>query len=51
MSGRDVTGTAGRIAVIDLGSNSLRLVVFDRLGGALRRRFGGSGVVAEGGLR
>src|SRR5438270_2995567 len=27
--------TTGRIAVIDLGSNSLRLVVFDRLGGAL----------------
>ena len=35
MSGRDVTGTAGRIAVIDLGSNSLRLVVFERLGAAL----------------
>jgi exopolyphosphatase/guanosine-5'-triphosphate,3'-diphosphate pyrophosphatase len=30
-----VTGTAGRIAVIDLGSNSLRLVVFERLGAAL----------------
>jgi exopolyphosphatase / guanosine-5'-triphosphate,3'-diphosphate pyrophosphatase len=27
--------TAGRIAVIDLGSNSLRLVVFERLGAAL----------------
>jgi exopolyphosphatase / guanosine-5'-triphosphate,3'-diphosphate pyrophosphatase len=27
--------TAGRIAVIDLGSNSLRLVVFERLGGTL----------------
>jgi len=27
--------TIGRIAVIDLGSNSLRLVVFERLGGAL----------------
>src|SRR5438128_1097818 len=27
--------TTGRIAVIDLGSNSLRLVVFDCLGGAL----------------
>jgi exopolyphosphatase / guanosine-5'-triphosphate,3'-diphosphate pyrophosphatase len=29
------TGAAGRIAVIDLGSNSLRLVVFERLGGTL----------------
>src|SRR5205809_3425637 len=27
--------TTGRIAVIDLGSNSLRLVIFERLGGAL----------------
>jgi exopolyphosphatase/guanosine-5'-triphosphate,3'-diphosphate pyrophosphatase len=27
--------TAGRIAVVDLGSNSLRLVVFERLGAAL----------------
>ena len=29
----DTTATAGRIAVIDLGSNSLRLVVFERFGG------------------
>ena len=35
MSDPDTTATAGRIAVIDLGSNSLRLVVFERLGGAL----------------
>jgi exopolyphosphatase / guanosine-5'-triphosphate,3'-diphosphate pyrophosphatase len=35
MSGPDVIATAGRIAVIDLGSNSLRLVVFEWLGGAL----------------
>src|SRR5215469_5433825 len=35
MSERDVTVTADRIGVIDLGSNSLRLVVFERLGGAL----------------
>ena len=31
----DVIPTTGRIAVIDLGSNSLRVVFFDRLGGAL----------------
>jgi exopolyphosphatase / guanosine-5'-triphosphate,3'-diphosphate pyrophosphatase len=31
----DPTAIAGRIAVVDLGSNSLRLVVFERLGGAL----------------
>src|ERR1700758_3465358 len=35
MSNQDTIATVGRIAVIDLGSNSLRLVVFDRLGGAL----------------
>jgi exopolyphosphatase / guanosine-5'-triphosphate,3'-diphosphate pyrophosphatase len=35
MSDRDVMEVADRIAVIDLGSNSLRLVVFERLGGAL----------------
>src|SRR6516164_8596658 len=35
MSDPDVMATAGRIAVIDLGSNSLRLVVFERLGAAL----------------
>src|SRR6267378_4257930 len=35
MTEPNVMPTAGRIAVIDLGSNSLRLVVFDRLGDAL----------------
>jgi exopolyphosphatase/guanosine-5'-triphosphate,3'-diphosphate pyrophosphatase len=30
-----MTETAGRIAVVDLGSNSLRLVVFEQVGGAL----------------
>jgi exopolyphosphatase/guanosine-5'-triphosphate,3'-diphosphate pyrophosphatase len=35
MSYSDTTPTASRIAVIDLGSNSLRLVVFERHGGAL----------------
>jgi exopolyphosphatase/guanosine-5'-triphosphate,3'-diphosphate pyrophosphatase len=35
MSNPDATKTAGRIAVVDLGSNSLRLVVFEQLGGAL----------------
>jgi exopolyphosphatase/guanosine-5'-triphosphate,3'-diphosphate pyrophosphatase len=35
MSDPDTIAIAGRIAVIDLGSNSLRLVVFERLGGAL----------------
>ena len=35
MSGRDPIATAERIGVIDLGSNSLRLVVFERLGAAL----------------
>jgi len=35
MTEPNVIPTTGRIAVIDLGSNSLRLVVFDRLGGAL----------------
>jgi exopolyphosphatase/guanosine-5'-triphosphate,3'-diphosphate pyrophosphatase len=35
MSDRDPLATAERIGVIDLGSNSLRLVVFERLGGAL----------------
>src|SRR6516164_11713794 len=35
MTDPDTIATAGRIAVIDLGSNSLRLVVFERLGGAL----------------
>jgi exopolyphosphatase / guanosine-5'-triphosphate,3'-diphosphate pyrophosphatase len=35
MSERDMMVPADRIGVIDLGSNSLRLVVFERLGGAL----------------
>src|SRR5438445_1929893 len=35
MAEPDVIPTTGRIAVVDLGSNSLRLVVFERLGGAL----------------
>jgi exopolyphosphatase/guanosine-5'-triphosphate,3'-diphosphate pyrophosphatase len=35
MSDRDPIATAERIGVIDLGSNSLRLVVFERLGAAL----------------
>src|SRR5712691_4529718 len=35
MTEPNVIPTAGRIAVIDLGSNSLRLVIFERLGGAL----------------
>jgi exopolyphosphatase / guanosine-5'-triphosphate,3'-diphosphate pyrophosphatase len=35
MSDPDVIAGPGRIAVIDLGSNSLRLVVFERLGGVL----------------
>ena len=35
MSDSHTIATASRIAVIDLGSNSLRLVVFERLGGAL----------------
>jgi exopolyphosphatase / guanosine-5'-triphosphate,3'-diphosphate pyrophosphatase len=35
MSERDVKVSADRIGVIDLGSNSLRLVVFEHLGGAL----------------
>ena len=35
MSTAHTTATAGRIAVVDLGSNSLRLVVFERLGGVL----------------
>src|SRR5215831_8039537 len=35
MSDPNMTETAGRIAVVDLGSNSLRLVVFEQLGGAL----------------
>jgi exopolyphosphatase/guanosine-5'-triphosphate,3'-diphosphate pyrophosphatase len=35
MAEPNVIATTGRIAVIDLGSNSLRLVVFDRLGDAL----------------
>ena len=35
MSDRDPLAAAERIGVIDLGSNSLRLVVFERLGGAL----------------
>jgi exopolyphosphatase/guanosine-5'-triphosphate,3'-diphosphate pyrophosphatase len=34
MSDPDKTTTAGRIAVVDLGSNSLRLVVFERFDGA-----------------
>ena len=35
MSEADTIAATGRIAVIDLGSNSLRLVVFERIGGAL----------------
>ncbi len=35
MPDRNLPIPPGRIAVIDLGSNSLRLVVFDRLGGTL----------------
>src|SRR5499433_1862300 len=35
MSGRDPPELVERIGVIDLGSNSLRLVVFERLGAAL----------------
>ena len=35
MSGRDALDAAERIGVIDVGSNSLRLVVFERLGAAL----------------
>src|SRR5215471_14847879 len=35
MSDRDPLSAAERIGVIDLGSNSLRLVVFERLGAAL----------------
>jgi exopolyphosphatase/guanosine-5'-triphosphate,3'-diphosphate pyrophosphatase len=35
MSDRDPFAVTERIGVIDLGSNSLRLVVFERLGGAL----------------
>lgn len=35
MPDRNTTVAAGRIAVIDVGSNSLRLVVFERLGGTL----------------
>jgi exopolyphosphatase / guanosine-5'-triphosphate,3'-diphosphate pyrophosphatase len=35
MSDPNMTETASRIAVVDLGSNSLRLVVFEQLGGAL----------------
>jgi exopolyphosphatase/guanosine-5'-triphosphate,3'-diphosphate pyrophosphatase len=35
MTEPNVIPTTGRIAVIDLGSNSLRLVIFERLGGAL----------------
>src|SRR5690348_1597689 len=30
-----VANPTGRIAVVDVGSNSLRLVVFERLGGSL----------------
>ena len=35
MPDRQTEGRVGRIAVIDLGSNSLRLVVFERLGATL----------------
>src|SRR5208337_137319 len=35
MSDPNAIAAAGRIAVIDLGSNSLRLVIFERLGPAL----------------
>jgi exopolyphosphatase/guanosine-5'-triphosphate,3'-diphosphate pyrophosphatase len=35
MPDRNVAVGAGRIAVVDVGSNSLRLVVFERLGGTL----------------
>ncbi|HLY44163.1 MAG TPA: Ppx/GppA family phosphatase [Stellaceae bacterium] len=35
MPDRNLAAPAGRIAVVDLGSNSLRLVVFERLGATL----------------
>jgi exopolyphosphatase/guanosine-5'-triphosphate,3'-diphosphate pyrophosphatase len=35
MLNRNATAAAGRIAVIDVGSNSLRLVVFEEFGGTL----------------
>ena len=35
MPDRQATGLVGRIAVVDVGSNSLRLVVFERLGATL----------------
>src|ERR671920_965546 len=35
MPDRNTVGPLGRIAVVDVGSNSLRLVVFDRLGATL----------------
>src|SRR5271166_2632725 len=35
MSDSQAIAAAGRIAVVDLGSNSLRLVIFERLGPAL----------------
>src|SRR5438105_203384 len=35
MPDRNTLGPAGRIAVVDVGSNSLRLVVFERLGASL----------------
>ena len=35
MPDHNTSGPLGRIAVVDLGSNSLRLVVFERLGATL----------------
>ena len=35
MPDRNIDGPVGRIAVVDVGSNSLRLVVFERLGATL----------------
>src|SRR6059058_3378641 len=35
MPDRNVSAPLGRIAVVDVGSNSLRLVVFERLGPSL----------------
>jgi exopolyphosphatase / guanosine-5'-triphosphate,3'-diphosphate pyrophosphatase len=57
MSDRDPLTAAERIGVIDLGSNSLRLVVFERLGAALFPLFNekvmcalGRGIAATGRL-
>ena len=57
MSDRDSFTAAERIGVIDLGSNSLRLVVFERIGAALFPLFNekvmcglGRGIAATGRL-